>query len=423
MANQGCILLMRHGRKKTATLLETKELDLDLSDTGKKATQETVRALAEEMDLGAGGVRLFVSQVWSSEAKHATSTVQKVYEVLQAQSQSPFSPPHEEGRLNPAKIWAQDNKERRQNTRYIIDRLLFELRENPTCSERVPAILVVGHEPQLGWLSSELIQASIPIAHSEIACIYLENLTSKLHESGLVRNLPHGIRRIFPHWSRRFLWIISPSDPAPGWNAEFTTVLNLPLGKAKADPSNADSGSGPLTALRDKIKSKMDTAKLVGGLITGALAAILSYFLDNDKFSRIKPQSQYWFAGAIVMLFASLVLYLMTMYSYDRLLMPTHFWGSGRPEKRSPRWLVARPPSPSLWVLYQNMMHIWWWQFTTATCLATGAIPVLAYATVTNSGMWNLQDCLGGAILGIGLLVLVIYSLHRWGGARLGAQD
>jgi hypothetical protein len=77
------------------------------------------------------------------------------------------------------------------------------------------------------------------------------------------------------------------------------------------------------------------------------------------------------------LLLAALALYLMTMYAYDRLLMPIRFWGEGSRRRRR-AWLPARPPSSAAWVLYRNMMRIWYMIFTPATVLVGMAFTLLA---------------------------------------------
>jgi hypothetical protein len=83
------------------------------------------------------------------------------------------------------------------------------------------------------------------------------------------------------------------------------------------------------------------------------------------------------------LLFVSLVLYLASMYSYDRLLMPDRFWGERRPRPtrrldRGRGWLVQRPPSSTAWVLYVNMMRVWRGLFTPATVCVVAALLALA---------------------------------------------
>jgi hypothetical protein len=83
-------------------------------------------------------------------------------------------------------------------------------------------------------------------------------------------------------------------------------------------------------------------------------------------------------------------LYIVTMYNYDSLLMPTRFWGEAAPRSgrrpASRRWLVERPPSSDAWVLYQNMMRIWRNLFTVASALGFAATVLFAFAALRISG-------------------------------------
>jgi hypothetical protein len=84
------------------------------------------------------------------------------------------------------------------------------------------------------------------------------------------------------------------------------------------------------------------------------------------------------------LLLAAVALYLMTMYAYDRLLMPTRFWAELPPRRgdrrRGRNWLPRRPPSSSAWVVYRNMMRTWYTLFTPATALVALALGILGAA-------------------------------------------
>ena len=109
--------------------------------------------------------------------------------------------------------------------------------------------------------------------------------------------------------------------------------------------------------LRDKIKSKMDIAKLLGGFITLVLGGVV---LAPGRLDELSRGGDRWavYVAAVSFLIA-IGLYLGTMYAYDTVLMPKRYWGEGAPGGRTPRWLVRRPPSDAAWVLYQNMLHVW----------------------------------------------------------------
>jgi hypothetical protein len=225
---------------------------------------------------------------------------------------------------------------------------------------RLPAeggVLVVGHMPQLGWLAYSLTRgsggrwwkpwerAALPLASGEVACLAVTERGNR--------------------WSGHLRWAITPTD------------------------------DDALKSLHEKIKGKMESAKQLAAVITLLLGGLLAVLLDTKKWpglGRVKTgfpaPFDYSGQGAVQatfgLLLAALALYLMTMYAYDRLLMPTRFWAelpprpSGRP--RGGSWLPRRPPSSSAWVVYRNMMRTWYTLFTAATALVAVALAVLGAA-------------------------------------------
>jgi len=161
------------------------------------------------------------------------------------------------------------------------------------------AVLVIGHRPQLSWLTDEMMRSNrrywrgrpmsgAPFSPGEVVCI---------------RFTPS------PRASSRILWTISPDDRSAA--AEII----------------------------DKIKSKMETAKLLGGLISLLLGALLGVLLDGKKLAAL---AEITWAGvsaktavgvSSALLFLATVLFLASYYSYDRLLMPARFWVERRPPR------------------------------------------------------------------------------------------
>jgi phosphohistidine phosphatase SixA len=248
-----------------------------------------------------------------------------------------------------------------------------------TESKRHPsaALLVIGHEPQIswiadyltqryGWLPPRVIHQQIPIDRGEVVC---------LSKSGVNKT-----------W--RLAWSIHPNDkPA-------------------------------LAEIREKIKSKMDTAKVMGAFITALIAFTLGQFAGKTDVS-----GSTWALrlATILLLFGAGALFFVSLFFYDTLLMPVRFWAQRSPSALSPSppdWLVARPPSSSAWVLYQNMMRIWMRTFISATVLVALALLAFCLAILKPSkwfDWWPLAAALVGALL-----------LFAWSYAsrpRLGAQD
>jgi hypothetical protein len=185
------------------------------------------------------------------------------------------------------------------------------------------AVLVVGHQPHLSWLTDLLLRRSrlwrfrnfaVPISRAELVCL------------------------AFPSGKSRVPWRTSGRPGRVLW-----TIA--------ADDSKAAED------IRAKIKSKMETAKLLSGIITFTLGAVLGFLLDGAKWDKLTARSSVQIAA--VLLLAALVLYLATMYAYDTLLMPDRFWGERRPSRRKlsrgRNWLVERPPSSAAWVGRVNL--------------------------------------------------------------------
>lgn len=100
--------------------------------------------------------------------------------------------------------------------------------------------------------------------------------------------------------------------------------------------------------LHAKIKSKMDSAKLLGTFLTALLVFAARELSGVERSPGWYP----WVAGlALVLLALATAAYFVTMFLYDELLMPVRFWPSRRPSGRPlPRGFVARPPSSAGWV-------------------------------------------------------------------------
>jgi hypothetical protein len=218
-------------------------------------------------------------------------------------------------------------------------------------------VLIVGHMPQLSWLAYQLTRgyggrwwkpwerAALPLASGEVACLAI------IERSG--------------RWSGHLQWAITPGDDEV------------------------------LKSLYDKVKGKMESAKQLAAVITLVLSALLAVLLDAGKWDRLDEvrtefPAPFDYSGqgavqaAFGLLLGALALYLMTMYAYDRLLMPTRFWAELPPRRgdrpRGGNWLPRRPPSSSAWVVYRNMMRTWYTLFTGATALVALALAVLGAA-------------------------------------------
>jgi hypothetical protein len=238
------------------------------------------------------------------------------------------------------------------------------------------AVLIVGHMPQLGWLARRLMRnrplwtrmvdgylTPLALKNGEIACIGLTG-TRKGRAAGHLD------------------WTIAPDD------------------------------TRAIEDLRDKIKSKMDIAKLLGGFMTLVLGGVV---LAPDRLDELSREGDRWavYVAAVAFLIA-IGLYLRTMYAYDALLMPRRFWGEEAPGGDPPRWLVRRPPASASWILYQNMLHIWTFLFTPATVAVVVGLLALAFAALEPG--W-----LEGSVTCGFLIALTLYGF--WRRPVLGSQD
>lgn len=227
-------------------------------------------------------------------------------------------------------------------------------------------LVAVGHDPHVSWLLHHLVEVGgrgqrwagpLPLARGELAMLD-------------VRKKP------------ALRWVLSPSDESV------------------------------IEQLQDKVKSKMDSAKLLGTFLTALLVFSAKELAGVDN-----PPAWYpWVAGCgLVLLTMGTAAYFVTMFRYDELLMPVRFWPSPQPRIDPasggglPRGFVCRPPSSAAWVLYQNMMRVWANAFIPATVLAgTGAIAVSVALAQPNQWWWLPVGVSILALLGVTRAVWVI---------------
>jgi phosphohistidine phosphatase SixA len=354
------VLLIRHGEHEAVSSSPSPQRRL--TEKGEKEAREVAKLLAsvlkeleDDEDLS-----ISIGAIWRAHTDEVLGTsnivIQELGDLVTVQ------PKHAQN-LEPSSFKPYKNLKKHES---LVKDLKIELKT----LEDGNAILVIGHQPLLGWMAFELLKKPVPIARSEILCIALK-------DDSLDGNSKCQLR-----------WVLSPSDD-------------------KA-----------IEELKEKIKSKMDIAKLLSAFITTALGFLLSSLIDQNKMNYICEYKWALYTSAGLFL-AAVGLYLATMYAYDRLLMPTRFWGHKplpeNPEDR-PKWLVWRPPSSALWVLYQNMMRIWYSLFTVATCSVLLGLFFMAYAVFKPAQpYWMI------GIVAVGVIVFFVYYKHF--GTKLGAQD
>jgi hypothetical protein len=228
------------------------------------------------------------------------------------------------------------------------------------------ALLIIGHEPQMGWLAHRLTNRDVPVDRGELLC--------------LARSADDR------HW--RLRWTIHPDDRVAA------------------------------AVIQEKIKSKMDAAKVMGAFITALVTFVLGQFLAHPN---VVGGAWILRVVTIALLLAAASLFFVALFLYDSLLMPSRFWGAGVPrerERRLPGRLVDRPPSSAAWVLYQNMVRIWNRTFVPAVYAVGLALITFCQALLKPDRLieyWVIPSGLVGA-----LLVVAWAKLNR---PQLGAQD
>jgi phosphohistidine phosphatase SixA len=242
----------------------------------------------------------------------------------------------------------------------------------PAPAQGKGAALIIGHDPGMGYLLTTLLRLNAPRIRR-------------------YRDVPALTRAelIALRWDRRYwlpMWALTPG------------------------------ASNDISEIKAKIKSKMDSAKVFGGFVTGVLTFVIS------QYATTQPKTTYWAAAreaSLTALAVAILLYLMTLFWYDRLLMPSRFWGvlGGRKEDAVSK-VMRRPPSSAVWVLYQNMQRTWRLLFVPATYAA--AIGIIGFAA------GRIQPSGTTALISFAVAVAVV-AITAWWGWRsrpvLGVQD
>ena len=171
-------------------------------------------------------------------------------------------------------------------------------------------------------------------------------------------------------------------------------------------------------SLLEKIKSKMDVAKVLGGVVVAVFTFLVQQFLEKGVPSSLALL-------ALLVIAAAAALYFAALFSYDSLLMPSRFWGGGKPSDARPRWLAWRPPSSRTRVLQQNMLRTWNLQFVPATwLLALGLLligtEILRRPEADGRVVWDLWP---EPALGLAGMVTLVATWIVHSRPRLGVED
>jgi phosphohistidine phosphatase SixA len=261
-----------------------------------------------------------IGKFWAGRYCHTQETAAILHQKLEAKGLICCE-------IEPMDILDPDKFLKNSNRQQAGDAVLDTLTNLMNVGENGNAILVVGHGPQMGWIAEKIFEKPTPISRGELLCIEMRDKKPRL------------------------LWAISPTDQKT------------------------------LTELREKIKSKQKLAELVGGLVVAILSFLLGLILGDDTFTSLGSIQKIYLYGAFSTIFIALLLYGATMFAYDELSMPTRFWPDSMNNSQD-SWVVHRPPSPAVWVLYQNMVRIWKYMFLPACGLVFLGLFLIAQAVL-----------------------------------------
>lgn len=380
------ILLLRHGAVDHTSDEPERKHPLKIIGEDKRGDDilSVAKVLAEHLMLLPKNENIRISEIWYGSYEHTKQTAKIIYETLKKRKISPKV--FKECRaLDPDKFRPLTKTEDRQKVgKWLLDNTMEKgcIGDNSLETDTTTpnsAILVVGHAPQIGWIAERILHDPFPIDRSELVCITIRH-TWWERNFGDYRWLK---------WIRRDRWV--------SWTIWETSPQ-------KAIKHQKD--------LYEKIDAKMKLAGILGSLITGILVFLLKSILDKD-FPKLDQISQTGVFISVVFFFIALGLYLATMYAYDRLMMPIRFWAE-RAERKERKWLVVRPPSSSVWVLYQNMVRIWNRLFTPATWAVIVGLLVLAIVVFQ-------PNIIVALLLSIFLIIFIVY--YRKIRPTLGTDD
>jgi|GEM_PF-5355720 len=329
--------------RRLANLLRPSDADRSeaacrkLSSKGDKETQAVAERLKEHIDESwvkeqnkKSWVKYRVAGIITADSDEAMATAKIVRDVLQEKTlrKADLLELETVKLLKPKNAFGSDSF-KENGSLGLAKELRIEigcLARRVSASREGNAILIVGHQPILGWLGYALVEEAYPLAHSEVLCLDQKRVSP-------------GLR-----------WTISPSN--------LEAVKDL----------------------KEKIRSKMEVAKLLSSFLGAGLSFLLVAMANEATVAGLRGHVWPFVIGSICLL-AALGCFLWTMCSYDTLLMPDRMWAETPHEPMTPpAWLVERPPSPVHWILYQNMIRVWHWQFMPATGLMLAGLWMLASA-------------------------------------------
>ena len=407
----GFILLMRHGSRRHSAY--AKEETQRLTVEGERGVEEAAGALCGLLEAPEGAEQLHLGVVLAGSYGPTQVTASIVVKVLAAREHAVrLDDPWDV--LDPEKFWSSDGTGPDGNPVAEVLRRRLET----VCGDGANALLVVGHQPQLGGIAEALSGRAEVIGAAEIICLRIEKGAPKSKDEF------------------RLHWAITPS---------------------KVDAEAASE-------LRDKIKAKMDAAKLLGSIVLTGMGWLVGKLFDASLGSPFASSRAFLYVATIFCLLVALILCLSTLSAYDTLLMPARFWveRSRRPKaagklririeqggrfvaervrgwSRRVGWLdrlslsvtrrfrretLRRPPSSANRILQQSMVCVWERQFVPATTTVLLGLALLALAAFLPDHEYRMlpvgKAATFAGVLVVGALVRKVIVSSR---PALGVQD
>ncbi len=294
------VLLARHGSidRDPAKPDNAQQLKKGVPDV-----TEAASALAELLNVQPKSNCINIGELWHGSYRPVLQTAGVYYHILEKNGiridPNGISQCDD---LDPERYWKKDTLAGRQAVGERLLRRLKELSEDgdpktpqgydnghtekPEAIETTDskysqwnAILVVGHQPHLGWIAETILRRPVPISRAELVCIAIDDSPSR-------QLLNRVTLRDFARGRRWVAWVISQSD-------DQLTV-----------------------ELRGKIESKMKLAGLWGALSTAMLGLLFGALLQKDKLSALDPVAH-------LEVQVSAGLFLVGLGLYLPLCMPT----------------------------------------------------------------------------------------------------
>ncbi len=220
----------------------------------------------------------------------------------------------------------------------------------PKGADTPDVLIAVGHDPELG----HQLHKELAFGASRVRARVATRIPLRRGEAAMVDCSEE---------SRSLAWVVSP-------------------------------GSADLISeLQTKVKSKMDTAKVFGAFLTAFTGLAISELTDGERSAVFSVVGA---LGIIALAFA-VICYMITMFLYDSLLMPTDQWPS-HTEPDNTDWFArlgrrasalvgtgqspVRPPSSAATVIFHSMQRVWGGLFIPATCAAGVGMALVAVALV-----------------------------------------